>query len=308
MLIQQVSPGDPVSNLAVLGLMKYAPILKDAEFYQKSGAADSVKRAASGTTKTKITRSLNENDSATAGTRTYDPATKKIVSVEAKVDVVLQDRGEVPEDELAVQTSLECEEASWILQDMFFNGDSGTDAEDFDGMANLVQSGQTINTDTNGIQVPVGGDSVAGAQQTAIETLRQHMARVIGGASHIYMNEFLKIRWVTVAKKLGYYDRIQTIDGYIETIGGVIIRGAGYEKDGTPLLPFTETVGSNADCSSIYMVRWGERTNLTCLTSVGIKGRYVGQVGKFLTNSVDLDMTLHLQNYNALWKSQGWRL
>jgi hypothetical protein len=299
MLITQISPNDPATRVALEGLMSSCPILQDAQFYTKSGAADSLKRARRASEMEKITRSLGDDNTATGPTPTYDPVTKKIVSFDAKVDVTLEDRNEDPEAELAVQTRLEAEEAGYVLQPMFFSGDTGADAEDFDGMENLV-SEDYIKDD--GLVVPVGGDSVADLQQLSIEKLRQHIATVRGGATHMYMNEFLKVRWITVAKKLGYYDSIQTLDGVIERIGGVIVRGAGYDRSGDPLLPFTE--GS----SSIWLVRWGDRKDLTCLTSVGVKARYAGQIGNHLINNVNFDCVLHLQNPAALVQSSGWKL
>lgn len=308
-LLRAISAGDPVSNLALEGLEQTCPLLQDVQFYTRDGAADSVKQSREGTAKTKITRSLNEDNTATPPTPVYAPVTKKIVSFDAKVDVVLEDRNEDPEAELAHQTRLEAIEAGWALQEMFFEGDSGADAENFDGMKNLVDASWIINTDTNGTQLPVGGDAQRAAQQTAVEKLMQHFARVRGGATHAYMNEFLKIRWLTVAKNLGYYRQSKDeLGNVIEMIGTVIVRGAGYKKDGTTLLPFTETVGTSTDCSSIYLVRWGERTDLTALTSVGVRGRYAGQIGNYLINNINLDAAVHLQNKTALVKSTGWRL
>lgn len=301
MLLNQISPNDPATRVALEGLMSACPILQDAQFYTKSGAADSLKRARRATEKTKITRSLNESNTATGPTPIYDPVTKKIVSFDAKVDVTLEDRNEDPEAELAVQTRLEGEEAGYVLQEMFFTGDAAGDAEDFDGMANLV-SADYIKTD--GALLPVGGDAVKSAQQVAMERLRQHVATVRGGATHMYMNEWLKVRLVTVAKNLGFYDNIQNLDGLIERVGGVIIRGAGYDRDGAPLLPFTE----DGATSSIWLVRWSERKDLTCLTSVGLKARYAGQIGNHLINNVNMDCVLHLQNPAALVQSSGWKL
>lgn len=135
------------------------------------------------------------------------------------------------------------------------------------------------------------------------------MAMIPGGASHLYMNEFLKIRFLTVGKALGYYDKSKDEFGNsIERIGDVIIRGAGYAADKTRLLPQTETTGTSNNCSSIIAVRWGEGIDVSALTSKGLVGRYAGQSGNFLTNNVNLDMALVLQNAESIIKSAGWRL
>jgi hypothetical protein len=113
MLITQVSDNGPISQVALEGLMANAPILSDAQFYTKPGPADSVKHTREGAVKSKITRSLNEDNTATPPVPVYNAAVKKIVSFDAKVDVLLEDRNEDPESELVYQTRLEAEEASW---------------------------------------------------------------------------------------------------------------------------------------------------------------------------------------------------
>jgi len=306
MLLRQVSTSDPVSQLALAGLEETAPILQDAQFYTRPGSADRVKHAREGTAKTKITRSLNEANTATAPTVSYDTPAKKIVSFDVKVDVILEDRNEDAEAELAHQTFLESIEAGWELQELFFEGDNGADAEDFDGMRNIVNATWIL---TDGLLIPAGNaDAIVEAQQLAVEKFMQHSARVRGGASHAYMNEYLKIRWLTIAKALGYYRQSKDeLGNMIEQIGNVVIRGAGYAKAGTPLLPFTET-SPNPSSSSIFFVRWGERRNLTLLTSVGVKGRFAGQSGNFIINNINLDATLYLQDDTALVQSKGWTL
>lgn len=309
MLLRQISPSDPVTNLVLEGLEMSAPILQDVQLYAKAGAADSVKRKRDGTV-TAIFRSLNESNSATPPTPVYDPVAKKIISFDAKVDVVLEDRNEDPEAELAVQTKLEAISAGYVLQEKIFEGDADDDAEEIDGMRELVQSAKIVPVAVDGIVLQLGNsDAAVQLQQTAIEKLLQHFAMVKGGASHAYMNEYLKIRLLTIAKNLGYY-RVSKdeLGNFIEQIGSTIIRGAGYKEDGSTLLPFTETVGNSSNCSPIFLVRWGERVDFTALTSVGVKARYAGQSGNFITNNVNLDLALHLQNHSALYQSTGWRL
>lgn len=307
--LREITAGNEFNNVVLDGLERHAPILQDAEFYTRRGDLDRVKDAREGAAKAKITRSLNENNTATAATPTYTNFIKSIVSFDAKVDPVIEDRNEDPETELIYQLRAESEEASWTIQELFFEGDTGTDAEDFDGMRNLVDPAWVIVTDTNGTQLPVGGDAVLGTQQTAIERLMQHFQRVRGGASHAYMNEFLKIRLLTVAKALGFYRQSKDeLGNMIDMIGNVIIRGAGYQKDGSTLLPFNETVGTSNDCSSMFLVRWAERSDLTALTSVGVSARYAGQVGNELICNVNLDCVLGVQNPTAIVQSQGWRL
>lgn len=309
-LLRAISPSDPLTNLVLEGLEASAPILRDIQFYARGGSSDLLKTQREAETPASIFRSLNEANTATGATPNYDTIAKKIVSFDAKVDVILEDRNEDPEAELAQQTRLKANEAGWILQEQAFEGDVAGDAESFDGLRNLVDASWQLEVDTNGIVLQLGNsDDAVTAQQVAIEKLQQLFAMVRGGASHAYMNEYLKIRLLTIAKNLGFYRQSKDeLGNTIEQIGDVIIRGAGYTKAGTPLLPFDETVGTATNCSSIFAVRWGERVELTALTSVGVKARYAGQSGNFITNNVNLDMALALQNPTALVQSSGWRL
>ncbi len=261
MLLRDISPKDPLTNVVVEGLEKTAPILNDIQFYRKSGSADSVLSSRE-SSNSSIFRSLNENNSADAPEPEYTTVAKKIVSFDAKVDVLIEDRNEDPEEELVNQTRIEAENAGYILQEKIFEGDTSEDAEEFNGLRNLTDSSWIKTVAPNGHVVPLGNtDSKVTAQQQAIEELLKLFATVRGGATHAYMNEYLKIRWLTVAKALGYYRQEKdSLGNTIEKIGEVIIRGAGYKSSGAPLLPFDETIGSAAEkCSYDFRVPLGKQ-------------------------------------------------
>jgi len=305
MNIREISQNDPISNLALDGLLESAPILDDAQFYSSDGNADTLKDALTGSDPAgKITRSINEANPESTHTRPETAYPKKLVSFTSKADAALEDRNIDPNTELAQITYQDAYRRGFVLQNMFFEGDSAADAEDFDGFRNLVTAGNILN---DGVVVPVGGDAVAADQQTAIERLLQHFASVRGGAQFAYMNDSLRIRWLTVAKKLGYYSQSHDeLGNQIERIGDTIIRGAGKDYAGADLLPFTETVPV-ANSSSIFLARYAERMNLTALTSAGVHGRF-SEDATFLKNTVNFDITLILQDPKALVQSQGWRL
>lgn len=306
MKLREISPADPITSLVLEGFEKSAPVwTQDVEFYSKPGPADSVKRAKTTSTKTQIFRALNNNNTAPTWAPTYDPVAKKIVSFDVKVDVALEDRNEDPEAELAQLTKIEAESVGYALQEKFFEGNSDEsegDPLEFDGLRILAANlGNIVNAE-NG-NVPVGNSNTAiSAQQLFIEELLRFFKRVRGGATHAYLNEDLKVRVLTVAKNLGYYRNSKDeLGNEVDMIGTVIIRGAGYKENGGLILPFTET----GNTTSIFACRFGERVDLTCLTSVGVKARYAGQVGNFLINNVNMDAALHLQNRSALYQLKG---
>lgn len=307
MNIREVSPNDPVSQLALEGLMVGAPILEDAEFYTRDGSADNLKqnRTGSGTT---LFRSVNENNVAVPPTNTYLPLAKKIASFDSKVDVILEDRNEDPEAELATQTRLDAEAHGYLLQEAFFTADEGANAEAFNGLQTLVQPAQIV-TPESALVLELGGDSVKQSQQVVIEQILNMAARIPGGSNapvHVYMPGFFLTRFTAVAKALGYYREVlDDMGNRVERVGRLVLREAGHKADGSMLLPFNQTLGANTTTSSLYFVRWGERTGVTVLTSVGVKGRYAGQVGNFLINNVNLDIAIAEATPKSLWELRG---
>lgn len=308
MLLEQISPSDPVTAQAMRGLKETCAIIRDAQFYQKNGPADNVKKAPSSSDSGTF-RSLNESNNPTAAARNYESFGKKIVSFDAKVDVILEDRNEDPATELAMQTYIEAKERGYVVQEKFFEADSGSNAEEFDGIRAVCPAGNVITPSSN-ILVPVGNsDANRAAQQSAIESLLINARKIKGGATHAYMNGLLKIRLLTVAKELGYYRMSKDeLGNEVEQIGDIVLRDAGLKTDGKDILPFSETVNAEGTTSSIFFVRWGERTDLTVLTSRGLVGRYAGQVANHYINNVNMDAALVLQDDTAIQQSEGWKL
>lgn len=306
MNIREVSPNDPVSQVALNALMEGAPILQDAEFYTRDGSADTLKQRRTGNAST-LFRSINENNVAVPPNPVYLPLAKKIASYDSKVDVVLEDRNEDPETELATQTRLDGIEHGYMLQEAFFTADEGTNAEAFNGFSALVKPAQVV-TPTSAQVLQLGGDAVKQSQQEFVEGFLNFAEKIPAGGGQVfaYMNGLMRTRMTAVAKALGYYsDELDDMSRRIERIGDVVIRSAGHQSDGTMLLPFDKTLGANTKTSSIFFVRWGERTGMTCLTSVGVKGRYAGQVGNFLINNVNLDIAIAEATPKSLWEWRG---
>jgi len=304
--IRQVSPGDPLSAVAINAMAEVAPILEDIQFYTMPGTADTLYEDFDAGEKTKITRSLNEDNSATPPTPVPQTITKKIISFDSKVDKVYEQRGyDIPTAQTR-QLQREARQAGFRFQYLVFEGDDGSDAEDFDGLRNIAK---TAYKNENGVLVPAGNsDSVVEAQQVAVETLLKEAAVLRAMNPIAYMNENLKIRWVTVAKNLGYYrQEIDTLGRYIERIGNLILKGAGYGADGAALLPFSETVNGGSS-SSIFFVEWGEGDKVTALTSKGFVAEDNGKVGNYYLVNCNMDMVLGIRTPWSLVVSQGWKL
>lgn len=306
MRIGQVSPSDPLSAAAIAAMAEVAPILNDIEFYTERGTTDTIYQDFDASAKAKITRSLNADNSPTAPTPVPATITKKIVSFDAKFDIVYEQRGyDVPTARVR-QLQREARQAGFRLNYLIFEGDSGTDAEDFDGLRNVASASYKT---TNGVVVPAGNaDAVIQQQQLALEALIKEIAVLRAMNPVGYMNEYLKIRLVTVGKSLGYYR--QTIDQFgqpIDRIGNCILKGAGYDASGDPILPFTESA-NGGNSSSIFFVDHGEADKVSALTSVGFKADDNGKVGSHYVINCNMDMAFSLFVPWSLVISQGWKL
>jgi hypothetical protein len=304
--IREISASDNLTNTAIDALAEVAPALEDIEFYAQPGSSDTIYQDFDAAAKAKITRSLNEDNSATPPTPVPATLTKKIVSFDAKVDVVYADRGYDLPTAMIRQIQREARQAGFRLQYLIFEGDAAADAEDFNGLRKIASGSYT---NENGVLVPAGNsDGVIEAQQLAVEAFLKEAQKLRAVNPIAYMNEDLLTRWVTVGKSLGYYR--ETIDEFgvpIPQIRNVILKGAGYDADGVPLLPFTEAV-NGGNSSSVFFTQWGEADNVSALTSVGLIARDAGQSGNYLLTNINLDMVLGLQKPWALVLSQGWKL
>lgn len=305
-LLRAASASDPITSVVMDAFERSAPILRDVDFYTRTGAAHNVKKSPSGATSS-IFRNLNAANSPTPGTREYQLVTKKIISFDSKVDKVIEHRNEDIEEEQVQQLREESDDAGYLVQEVFFSGDVASEAKEFDGMLNLVDAS---HVDSELTVVPVGNsDANRALQQQAVERFINFSSKIRGGATHAYMNNMLKARWITVAKELGYYNLSKDELGeMVEMIGDVIIRGAWHDKAGNNLLPFNELIGGNAATSPIIYSRWGEGIDLTALTSQGVVVDDNGKVGNFYEMNVNLDASLVLQNKHALHVAKGWAL
>lgn len=310
MRLREASVTNPVTNIILDEMEQSAPVLRDLEFYRATGSAPTVKQGREPGTGNVGFRSINEDQVSTGPTRVETARPKKIMGFEAKVDRVLEDRNEDVEGELEQETRLKAEEAGYLFQEKFFEGDSANDAEEFDGLRALVKAGKVV-TPAAPLVLSLGGDSVKGAQMHFMEEILRFFARVPGGATHAYFNADLLIRMIIVAKALGYYRQSKdAIDSTLENdmIGETIVRSASRKYNGDPLLPFGETLGAANDTSSAFAVRHAERRHLTAVTSVGVNADYEGLRGKFHVNTMDLDMATVLQHDAAIWQLKGLRM
>ena len=195
-----------------------------------------------------------ENAAATAGffdvgdtwtestpTFTQQTATLKILGGDADVDnFLLATRSNVQDLEAAV-VQLKAKAVQQKFDDTFVNGDTAVDAKSFDGIDRLTTSGQTASMGANGGTLALAKldelfDLVQGGKPDALlmskrtrRTLNS-LARAAGGFLETDRNEF--------GQMVQFYD-------------GIPIGISDYISD-------AKTVGTSTDCSTVYVLQFGE--------------------------------------------------
>lgn len=198
------------------------------------------------------------NNAYTESTGTIVQATESLVILggDADVDRFIQQTRSNLNDQRAIQTALKVKAAVRKYQDTFFNGDTGVDANSFDGLKKRLTGSQVIDAATNGL--PVVG-STSADRQTFLDKLDELIAAVPGGPDALYAN-------AAIIQKIMSALRRENI--YVENVGakqepayqGIPLIDAG--KVGstvgsqTNIIPQNETQGSSNVASSIYAVKW----------------------------------------------------
>ena len=196
-------------------------------------------------------------------TFTQQTATLRILGGDADVDNFLKATRSNVQDLEAAIVQLKARAVQHKFEDTFINGDSAVDANAFDGVDKLCDSGQTVSMGTN-------GDTLT------LEKLDELIDCVKGGKPHIMLLSRRSRR------KLNALSRAS---------GGILVsdRNAFGQMveyyDGIPLgvcdwIADDQEVGTSSDCSTIYGMQFGEGA-VAGLTGPG--GVQVEQVGSLET-------------------------
>ncbi len=196
-------------------------------------------------------------------TFTQKTATLRILGGDADIDnFLLATRSNVQDLEAAV-VQLKARAIQRKFEDTFINGDSSSDPKAFDGIDKLIPPEQTTSMGPNGAALTLGKldeliDLVKGGRPDLLLMSRRSrralngLARGGGGFLETDRNDF--------GQMVTYFD-------------GIPVGVSDFISD-------AQSVGTNADCSTIYALRFGEGA-LAGLTSPG--GLQVERVGSLET-------------------------
>ena len=224
-------------------------------------------------------RAVNSAYAESTGVVNQQSETLVILGGDADVDTfIVQTRGNL-NDQRAVQTRMKVKAASYKYQDAFINGDTGVDANSFDGLKKRLTGDQVISAGTNGLPILGSGES---DQQAFLDKMDEAIAAVRGGVDAIYGNAAILAKLKSSARRLHFYD--QTTDDFgrtVATYNGIPLLDIGQTAAGVDIIPQTETQGTATDASSLYFVNYGmdvSEGGVTGLTNGGIQVKDLGEI------------------------------
>jgi hypothetical protein len=211
---------------------------------------------------------LDPNDTVNEGAATFTEITTKLRILAGDVDVdkfLIETMGDTS-DQLATQIGLKAKALARKFQKTVAIGDNGTNAKEFDGLAKLVTSAQTLAVATNG-------------GSFTLSMLDQLLDQVPNGADAIFM------RSGTIR---AYKDLLRTVGGgtdaamlQLPNFSAPVLAHSGVPILAFDWLPGNETQGSSSVCTSIYAARLNEQDGLHAIyggASAGIRVEDVGTV------------------------------
>ena len=241
-----------INDSPILQRMPFIEIVGNGLTYNRENAAATAAYYAVGDTWAESTPTF-----------TQVTAALKILGGDADVDNYLARTRNNVQDLVAAVVAMKAKAVQRQFDDTFINGDTATNANAFDGVDKLCIAGQTVSMGTNGAY-------------PSLARLDEMIDLVRGGKPDILlMSRRTRRQLTTIARESG---------GIYEQDRDEFGRMAQY-YDGIPVavndfISDAKTVGTSADCSTIYAMQFGEG-GIAGLTGPG--GLTVEQVGSLET-------------------------
>ncbi|MCX4687232.1 phage major capsid protein [Kitasatospora purpeofusca] len=224
-------------------------------------------------------RAVNAAYSESTGTVNTKTESLVILGGDADVDTfIAKTRGNL-NDQRAIQEQLKVKASAYKFQDAFFNGDTATDPQGFDGLRKRLVGNQVLSAGTNGLGPIAGGHDFF----DALDALIAQVPGLSSGNGALYANRKIIAKIASSARRLGGYEMVQeALTGKrVATYQGIPLLDPGQTAAGVDILPTTETQGTATDASSIYAVKFGRSEGdkaVTGLTNGGVTVRDLGEL------------------------------
>ena len=314
MFLYEISGRDKPTQDVIGQLRKYCPMLNYLHFFAQDGSS-AHERFTDDIDGTFDTRSVATDFDSQEFTPVWGDFVLKAYGKLVTLDTIIEEQGFNVASEMAVKLMSWGENAGRSLQGMLLDDSTLANAEQTNGLKRLVTlatASDATRTLTaggdNGLQVITGNDNTARkSQQALVEALKNLIANV-GGANCLLMDFALLSRLSTIASDICTIS-LNEFGVQIGQFLGVPIVPLWTKFNGTPILPFTETVGTSTDCGSVYAFRSDTKSHLTAMTTkVGLKVYPMQLVTEKYQHLIQFQMGLGTLSSKCIGRLQGVRL
>lgn len=222
-------------------------------------------------------RAVNAAYSESTGTVTSATEGLVILGGDADVDRFLQLTRSDLIDQRATQVEMKARAVAHKFNDGFINGNTGSDANAFNGLKQRLSGGQVISTGTNGAQI----NTDSSTRQAFFDNL-DNLIAAVPNCDALLTNAAVLARYRSAARRETMAQTtVDSLGRTVDLYNGIPIVDIGNGATGTPVIPATETQGTSTDCSSVYAVHFGAGVpdqGVVGLTNGGVQVFDLGQL------------------------------
>jgi hypothetical protein len=318
MLINEISTGGPNTDaefreLALATLYANFPLAMYAHFYSFSGNSDTPRKSGSEFDAGQ-TRTVSTGYVAKERQPRFGQANLKIYGDKVATDIANNRRGIDIGNQRIRDLEKFCAALGRYLMHALINHDTGANATHTNGLKALAEDiGQNVVLGgANGLALPRGNDNAASIAFAGVtEALDENIEDIDGGVDAIIANSTFITRLGTMGSRFVQTDTVQDIYGEnqrVTSYKGIPLVNAGWQPDrGGYVIGNDETVGTSTDCTSVYLVNYGEEEDVTIASNVGIDVIDLGNVEEKIKALVELDIDQVVLNERSLKRLSGIR-
>jgi hypothetical protein len=214
-------------------------------------------------------RAVNAAYTESTGTNAAASESLVILGGDADVDRFIEKTRSNLTGQVADQTEKKARSTAFKFNDTFINGNTGVDANSFNGLKTRLTGGQVIATATNGAAI----NTDSATRQTFFDNL-DALIGLVPNCDLLITNAAILAKFRSAARRETMQNStVDTLGRTVDTYNNVPIVDIGNKADGTPIIPQTETQGSSSVSGSIYAVHFApglEEQGVVGLTNGGI--------------------------------------
>ena len=237
-----------IEQSAVLRYLPFVQVVGNSLRYNQEASAGSVDFYSVGDTWAESAMTVTEVSTKLA-----------ILGGDADVDAFLQQTYSDPNDLRALVVAAKSKALANKFNDTFFNGDSATNAKQFDGLKKLSSGTRTMNKGANGELLEI--DHL----DELIDMVKPGMPQVL------FMSKRTRRKLSNLRRSSG-----SVLETSVDMFGRRVLTYDGIPVEVDDNISDAETLGTSNDCSSIYAVQFGFQTGLCGLENGGIQVQPVG--------------------------------